>query len=215
MPATVTALVLALLALLPGALYTWAFEQQAGRWGANATDRVQRFAGASAIFLVVELPLVYQCYRLFVASDDIARGNALPAWVWLIPLGVVFVPLLLGRFVGRATYERKNWTQVLTGPSPAPRAWDDLFAQADLTGWVLLTLKDGSSIGGLWGESDATGLRSYAAGYPESQDLLISETAELDAGGKFILDANGLPSLQAVAVLVRWDEVKYAEFIPG
>jgi hypothetical protein len=78
-----------------------------------------------------------------------------------------------------------------------------------------LELKERGWIGGLRGESEATGLRSYAAGYPEVQDLLIAETAELDGQGNFLLDANGDPSLQGVAALVRWDEVKYAVFIPG
>jgi hypothetical protein len=104
MPATVTALVIALLAFLPGGLYTWSFEQQAGRWGANATDRLQRFGGASAIFLALELPLVYQCYRLFVATDDLSKGHPLPAWVWAVPIALVLVPIALGRFAGRSAY---------------------------------------------------------------------------------------------------------------
>ena len=206
---------IALLAFLPGALYTWAFEQQTGHWGASASDRLQRFGGASAIFLALELPLVYQCYRLFIATKKLANGEPLPWWVWLLPAAIIGAPTLAGRFAGRATYERKPWTRILTGPSPAPRAWDELFAQADLTGWLLLRLKSGAWVGGAWAQSPTTGLRSYAAGYPESQDLLIADTAELDAAGQFLLDANGRPFLKGVATLIRWDEVEYAEFIPA
>ena len=54
-------------------------------------------------------------------------------------------------------------------------------------------MKDGSWLGGLWGESTTTGLVSYAAGYPESQDLLIAETAELDEQGDFLLGTDGQP----------------------
>jgi len=66
------------------------------------------------------------------------------------------------------------------------------------------------------GESDTTGLKSYAAGYPESQDLLISELAEIDDGGEFLTDdRDGTPVLTGRSLLIRWDEVTYAEFIPG
>lgn len=210
-----TALVIALLAVMPGGLYTWAFEQQAGRWGAQATDRLQRFVGASALFLAVELPLVYEFYRRFGVTRQIADGRALPAWVWLLPIAVVAIPLLLGRLAGRAAYQRKPWVRFLTGPAPAPRAWDHLFAQADLNGWILLKLKDDGWLGGLWGTSEATTLTSYAAGYPEIQDLLIAETAEVDEDGEFIVDERGVPRLHGVAALVRWDEVDYALFVPG
>lgn len=212
MPGTVVALAITLLAVLPGALYTWAFEQQAGNWGADSTDRLARFAGASAIFLALELPAVYECYRRYVATGDVAAGRPLPAAVWTLPLVVILVPFGLGRLVGRATHRRRPWASVLTGPAPAPRAWDDLFAQADLTGWLVLKLKEGHWLGGYWGASTATGLRSYAAGYPDVQDLLVAETAEVDQNGDFIVDEHGFPRLTGVATLVRWDEVDYALF---
>jgi hypothetical protein len=47
---TFEALLVVIVALLPGATYTWAFELQAGRRGANFSDRVWRFAGSSAVF---------------------------------------------------------------------------------------------------------------------------------------------------------------------
>jgi hypothetical protein len=211
-PSTVTALVILLTAVLPGALYTWAFEQQAGRWGASASDRLTRFAGTSALFLVLGLPAVYEGYRRFVVTGDLAAGRALPVAAWLLPALVLLAPFALGRAVGRATYKRRGWARLLTGPAPAPRAWDDLFAQADLTGWIVLRLKCGGHLAGYWGASSTTGLRSYAAGYPDAQDLLLAETAEVDDDGDFVLDENGFPRLTGAAALVRWDEVEYASF---
>jgi hypothetical protein len=214
-PGTVQAVLVAVLAILPGALYTWTFEQQAGRWGATATDRGQRFLGASAIFFVLELPLLYQLYREFVASGLVQRGAALPWWFWSVPLAVVVAPIGVGWFAGRAAHRRRRWVRVVTGPSPAPRAWDDLFASSDLTGWIILRLKDGTWLGGLWGESEMTGLKSYAAGYPETQDLLLADLAEIDTDGELFLDDSGRPLLTGVSLLIRWDEVAYAKFIPG
>jgi hypothetical protein len=215
MPSTLQAILVTLLAVLPGALYTWAFEQQAGRWGATAIDRVQRFLGVSAFFLVLELPLIYQFYRSFVVTDDVSKGRPLPAWVWFMPVVFVIIPAGIGRFVGRAAYERKRWVTLLTGPSPAPRAWDDLFSGPDMNGWIRLRLKDKTWVAGLWGESATTGLKSYAAGYPEDQDLLVSELVEIDAEGNLVTGEDGGLILTRRSLLIRWDEITYAEYIPG
>jgi hypothetical protein len=214
-PSTFQAVLALALAILPGALYTWAFEQRAGRWGATATDRIQRFLGASAILLVLALPLLYEFYRKFVVSGRVRRGEPLPWWVWVAALAIVMLPIVAGQIAGRAAHNRRDWVEVLTGPTPAPRAWDSLFAAPDITGWLLLRLKDGSWVGGLWGESERTGLKSYAAGYPETQDLLISDLAEMDTEGEMFVDENGDPVLTGVSLLVRWDEVAYAKFVPG
>lgn len=56
--------------------------------------------------------------------------------------------------------------------------------------------------------------RGYAAGYPETQDLYLSDTAQCDpVTGHFLPDAQGKPILRGVGVLVRWDQVAYLEFI--
>jgi Family of unknown function (DUF6338) len=216
MVSTLQALVVVFVAVLPGALYTWSFEQQAGRWGATAGDRVHRFVGASAFFLVVALPVLYGVvYRQFVLTGALADGEALPPWTWLLPPGFVVVPVVAGSLAGKAAYRRRPWVSSLTGPAPAPRAWDYLFATADLTGWVRLHLLDGSWVCGLWGCSQTTGLKSYAAGYPENQDLLVADLAEIDRDGEFITDADGDPILTGRSLLIRWDQVLYAEFIPA
>lgn len=215
MPSTLQAILVTLLAVLPGAIYTWGFEQQAGRWGATAVDRVQRFVGVSAFFLVLELPLIYQFYRLFVASGDVNQGRPLPAWVWFMPVLFVIIPAGIGRFVGHAAYQRKPWVTVITGPSPAPRAWDVLFSGPDMNGWIRLRLKDKSWVAGLWGESATTGFMSYAAGYPEDQDLLVSELVETDADGNLVTGEDGALILTRRSLLIRWDEIVYAEYIPG
>lgn len=215
MPSTLQAILVTLLAVLPGALYTWSFEQQAGRWGATGSDRVQRFLGVSVFFLILELPLIYEFYRRFVVSGDVDQGRPIPAWVWFMPILFVIIPAGIGRFVGRAACERKPWVTLITGPSPAPRAWDDLFSGPDMNGWIRLRLKDKTWVAGLWGESTATGLKSYAAGYPEDQDLLVSELVETDPEGKLVTGEDGDPILAGRSLLIRWDEITYAEYIPA
>ena len=58
-------------------------------------------------------------------------------------------------------------------------------------------------------------LQSYAAGYPEPQDLLICELAESDENGEFLTTEEGLPVLTGRSLLINWDQVAYAELIPG
>jgi hypothetical protein len=215
MVSTLQALVVVFLAVLPGALYPWSFEQQAGRWGATAGDRVHRFVGASAFFLVIELSVLYGVvYRKFMLTGALADGDPLPEWTWLLPPGFVVVPVVVGSLAGRAAYRRRPWVSSLTGPTPAPRAWDHLFATADLTGWIRLRLVDASWVCGLW-VLTGNGTEELRRGYPESQDLLVADLAEIDVDGDFITDAGGDPILTGRSLLIRWEQVLYAEFIPA
>lgn len=216
---TFQALVVVALAILPGAVFTWAYEQQAGRWGANTSDRLLRFLGASSIFLILALPLLYQGYRELVVTRKLEAGAPLPGAVWFLPLGYVLLPYVAGRLLGAATRSRHPWTRLFTGPAPAPRAWDHLFAAGELTGWIRLRLKDGSWVLGVWGREStaATALRSYAAGYPELQDLYLCDTAVVDEEGRAEPDpdGSGRPRLRGVGVLIRWEDILYAEYVDG
>jgi hypothetical protein len=214
MVGTFQALGVLLLAFLPGALYIWAFEREAGGWGLGATDRLLRFVGFSAVFHVLVTPLTYIAYRDYVITGRLAQGKPLPLWLWLVPVLYVGVPLLAGSLVGAATAAGKRWTRFIAGRSPAPRAWDHLFSAHDLTGWVRLRLKNEEWIVGAYATGDNRRLRSYAAGYPDAQDLYLIETAECEPQtGRFILADDGQPRLRGVGILIRWEEVMYLEFI--
>ncbi|MDQ3981580.1 MAG: DUF6338 family protein, partial [Actinomycetota bacterium] len=98
------------------------------------------------------------------------------------------------------------------GLDPAPRAWDYLFGYRP-DGWIRLRLKSGIWIGGAYAVT-ADGRRSYAAGYPEPQDLFLVQTAEVDPGtGQFLFHEDGSIKLRESSVLIRWHEVEYLEFI--
>jgi len=213
---TFQALGVLLLAFLPGALYVWAFEREAGGWGLGVTDRVLRFVGVSAVFHALVAPLTYIAYRNSVLTGRLAHGTPLPLWLWLVPVVYVAVPALAGFFTGSATAAGKRWTRFIAGRSPAPRAWDHLFSAHDLSGWVRLKLKNDEWIVGAYARSSSGRLRSYTAGYPDAQDLYLIETAECEPEtGKFVLGSDGRPRLRGVGVLIRWEEVMYLEFVDG
>jgi hypothetical protein len=56
--------------------------------------------------------------------------------------------------------------------------------------------------------------KSYAAGYPEEQDLYLVNTVEVDPDtGEFAEDENGDPVWRDSGILVSWVEVEFLEFI--
>jgi hypothetical protein len=212
-PDTFQALAVLLLGLLPGALYIWSFERIVGRWGASLSDRVFRFVGVSALLHVLAAPISYGLWAGFIQSGRVARGEALPPWIWFAVGAYALTPISLGWLVGVGTRRRWAWARLLTGRNPAPRAWDDFFG-SDPEGWVRLKLKSGAWIGGALGARD--GRRSYFAGYPENQDLYLVQTAEVDPdSGEFRYDEDERLRVQDSGVLLRWDEVEYLEFFEG
>lgn len=209
MPTTFQAAAVIVVALLPGALYVWAFERQAGRYGIGLSDRVLRFIGGSAVLLAVFAGPLYVLHVNF--TPELIAGRPLPWWLAAFPFAYVGVPLAAGTVLGVGL--RRDWwiAKVLSGPDPAPRAWDYLF-QYNIDGWIRCRLKSGTWLAGAY--ADANGKRSYAAGYPEPQDLYLAASVEVDSRtGEFRLDDDGRPQLGPGGLLVRWEEVEYLEFI--
>ena len=208
MPSSFQAITVIVVGLLPGALYMWAFERQAGRYGIGLSDRVLRFIGGSALFFAVFAGPLYAVYSNYGAP--FSSGMPLPRWLLLLPPVFVGLPILVGTLVGLGLRKGKNWAQKLTGPDPAPRAWDHLF-QYKVDGWVRLRLKSGTWLAGAFAE--ANGQQSYAAGYPEPQDLFLAASVDVDpATGDWRLDGDGNVTLGQGGILVRWEEIEYLEF---
>jgi hypothetical protein len=209
MPDTLQALGVLVIALLPGALYVWAFERQVGRWGIGLSDRALRFIGGSAMFHAAAAPLSYGLWADH--WDAVRSARPVSWWLWLVPMLYVALPWAGGAFVGSRLRAGRPWTRWLTGPNAAPRAWDHLFA-GEVDGWIRLRLKSGAWLGGVFAE--ANGRRSYAAGYPELQDLFLAAAVDTDPDtGEFVRDDAGLPTVQPGGLLIRWEEVEFLEFI--
>lgn len=209
MPQSFQAVAVTLIALLPGALYVWAFERQAGRYGISLSDRVLRFVGGSAVFLAIMAVPLYWLFANY--AHVIASAGTLPAWLAIVPVVYVVLPLVGGTLIGHGLRVGWQWTRVVTGPDPAPRAWDHLF-QHNVDGWIRCRLKSGTWLAGAYAK--ANGRRSYAAGYPEPQDLYLAASVPVDSEtGEFLLNDEGTPDLGEGGLLIRWDEVEYLEFI--
>ena len=197
-------------ALLPGALFVWAFERQTGqRYGIRSRDRFLRFVGGSALVLAVLATPLYWIYARY--WGEFVAGNRLPPAVALVPVAYVALPSAAGWLAGTGLRKGWGWATLITGPNPAPRAWDHLF-QNPTDAWIRCRLKSGTWVGGAY--ADAYGRRSYAAGYPEPQDLFLAIAVELDEDtGEFVLNEHGQPIHGEGGLLLRWEEIEYLEII--
>lgn len=206
---TFQALAVALLAVLPGASYTFAYERVVGGFGVSLSDRLVRFLAASALFAALFSGPGLILYRSYIASGRLDDVN--PALFQLAVLTYVLVPTAVGSFVGYGQKQRWPWITLLVGDAPEPRAWDFLW-RPGVQGIVRVKLKSGSWLAGVFGTT-ASGRRSYAAGYPEKEDLFLSLQLKVDAvTGAFEQDGEGRPVPVASGLLLRWEEIEYLDF---
>jgi hypothetical protein len=217
-PAWVTtfqAAAVTIVAVLPGASYTFAFERVAGSFGVSLSDRLVRFTAASAVFHALFSGPELLIYRTFVVSGRLERAEII-AWEFeLLALGYVLLPTAVGSLVGHGRNRRWRWVSLLTGGSPEPRAWDYVWTQPAKTMVVRLRLKSGRWVAGFFGNVEGA-QGSYAAGYPEAQDLFLGLQVKVEPDtGEFIKDGEGFiqPVEGRTALLVRWDEVEYADLL--
>ena len=214
MTTTLLSLIIIWLAVLPGALFIWAFEMLAGRWTTGIRGGLLRSVGYSAVFHILFLPLTYHLRVSY--WDRMWEGMYVSPWVWAYISLYVVVPITLGLLAGwvitsvtYATSKRYRWIGLLVGRSPAPRAWDYLFGRQGLVGWVRLRTKTGLYMGGYYGEG------SYVAGYPDTQDIYLTRAIEIDPySGEIREGTEGRPLSLRSGLLIRWDEVEYLEFTP-
>ena len=112
MPSTFQALGVALLALLPGALYELAREQRSGRWGLRGADQLVRLLAFSVVFQVVIAPLTYWLYAHYIVTGHFRAGRPVGGWLWglereLIP--PASVPGWAARWTGVNALQPKNY----------------------------------------------------------------------------------------------------------
>lgn len=227
---TFQALFVALLPVLPGALYTLARENFGASWAWQQTDtatQIFRFLGASVVLHVLFAPLSYRAYQEFVANrvaENATKGETLSWWWWAALAGYALLPYALGALTESSRSWRPHscglirWPQALltwllslfVGKNPEPRAWDFLFSKPDLGGYIRLKLTgDKGWKAGLW-------VDSYASGFGVDPDLYIAEEIAISDGGEVVFtedDGQRLPELLERGLLIRWSEIEYLDFM--
>lgn len=204
-PDTAVGLLLLVVAVLPGLVYTLAFERQAGAYGVALADRTLRFIAVSALFHVLAAWPEYWVWRLTLGPGDrlLAADFAI---LWVSAVLLLLLPALTGTLVGQAYVhrdDRPRWQQGLLrwtiGPELAPRAWDDFFSERPST-YLRVRTVDGTLHAGLFAS------QSYAAGFPQPPDLLLEEAWSIDAESGELVAPLGYP-LYIAPGQITWMEI--------
>ena len=208
---TLQGLLVAVLALLPGASYTLAYERVAGSFGSKAPDRLIRFLAASAIFQAVFSGPTLLLYRNYITNGRLQRGEV--NWL-LFEMGTllyVLIPLGCGALIGHG--HKKGWpiARAITGKAVEPRAWDYVWNR-NKPAVVRARLKSDTWVAGLYAEVD--GNKSYASGYPEDCDLYLSVSIEINPEtGELKRNSEGQPVILdgPRSLLVSREEIEYLD----
>jgi hypothetical protein len=193
-PASLIALAIVIVAVVPGSMYTWAYEREASAFGVTLADRTLRFIAISLLFnLVLGWP-EYLLYRVALAGQRFEVGQF--AATWTAVLLVVALPGVIGTVLGglyATRNSREGWAlirnrlspererrllRLALGRTPAPRAWDDLFSDRP-TMYLRVQTADGTPVAGLFADD------SYAGGFPYDADLLLEDAWNLNDDGSF------------------------------
>jgi hypothetical protein len=232
---TLQALLVAVIVVLPGALYTIARENHGASWAWRGTDGatlVFRFLAFSAVFHAVFVWLTYWAYQELVVTDDLYDGKPISWWWYLAVLAYMAIPYLWGvlvekqrrtKFIEQAL-RRKYISMVLRWKYIAPcwgkisrlLLWWRSDSPPELRAWdflfskrqvgvVRLRLTNDEWKAGLWANS-------FASSYGEEGDLYLAEQYFVDKEGVIRQDANGDYVSGGAGLLIRWSEVRYLEF---
>ena len=156
MVGTFQALLVLLVAVLPGAVYTVALEHRGETWAwaatKDATGQLLRFVASSAAFHAVFAPVTYWAYRKLIVTHDLATGQPITLWWWPVLLAYLFIPYVWGDITGRSRhwgphsrrFKRclKWFVELYTVAAREPTAWDWVFGKRDRQGWIRLRLTD-------------------------------------------------------------------------
>lgn len=193
--------------LAPGLLYEWAVEVRAGYRRPESANKTLHAFTRSVVAQVFLSPIAYSAWRYY-RDIDIARSPAGD----LLFLGVALVayvalPVLAGVVVG--TRQRGSRTGT-------PSAWDALFDQPDLRGYVRARLRTGAWVGGVYlRESGGVGSAyGFASGYPDPETLYLPAQLVVDPQtGEMAVGPDG-PLLREWGLLLQGRDIEILEFQP-
>ena len=160
MPTDLNSVIIIILFIIPGFICEWAFSLLVTRKQREATNLILESISLSCLYyglfswaVILTLPL-YESHKI---------------WFGLISFGLLFVgPIIIGIVLAKTMLSKRfRWLQKWLGIiSPIPKAWDSYFSRG-IPCWVLITLNDGTKIGGFWGPN------SFVSSFPSPEDIYI------------------------------------------
>jgi hypothetical protein len=215
-PTSYVALLIVILVVLPGAIYTWAFERQASGFGVTLADRSLRLVATSLLFHFFAGWPEYWLYRTAFSGRAFGLEQFAAAWTGVTLM--IAIPGIIGTAIGSiysTRHTRDGWRLIrrhlneeteikilkfLLGRAPAPRAWDHLFTSRP-SGYIRVWTTEQKWVAGLYAD------RSHAAGAPYETDLYLEEAWEIDERGILSGDKGLGYSVYVPASKIAWLEV--------
>lgn len=217
LPQSFTALLVVVVAVLPGSVYTWAYERQASPYGVTLRDRMLRFIAVSLLFHLVLAWPEWAIYRIAVYGQGLLQPERF-AVLWAGMMFLVAIPGGMGTALGglyatRTTRHGWRWIRswlpehreeqllrIMLGRTPAPRAWDDLFSDRPNVYVRVRTFE------GVWIAGRFAG-HSYAGGFPYQTDLLLEQAWSIDQETGELGETGLGYSVYIPAVWIAWMEI--------
>ncbi|WXJ78524.1 hypothetical protein MTMBA_06010 [Moorella thermoacetica] len=157
-----------------------------------------RFLTLSCINYALWSWLIY----LLIRHDFFIANPIYTAIVWwlIILVSPVLVGVIIAHFHCKETFRKALQRFGINPVHPIPTAWDYRFYETNKPVWVLVTMKDGSQVAGLFGS------RSFASSEPGERDLYIQEVFRIDGDEPWqrVPESDG--------ILILGDQIKHIEF---
>ena len=197
---TVDALFIVLAFVVPGFVMSFVRSQFATGRPQKGTDQVLMYLTLSAINYAVFSWLV----AILVVTDFPREHPFWAAFLWYVV--ILLGPAALGAALGIAIQRdllRPLFAKLRLQPVHiVPTAWDYQFGRLREAHWVLVRLKDGSTVAGFFGPS------SFASSDPEERDVFIEQVYRIDENEAWHRMSEGH------GALVLGDEIRSVEFWP-
>ena len=165
--------------VLPGAISMYIFGLLVAQGDRLLKDRVLE----AICFSLLNFALCFWPIQLLFRDGFL---HAYPLEAWLIALATLVVAPVIWPFVAHRLLrlaERRHWIA-----PQAKTAWDDYFLSRNEGIWIQVTLRDGNTVGGIFGQE------SFASSFPNQGHMFIQELWEIE-DGKFKEPVAGKPGI--------------------
>ena len=125
-------------------------------------------------FSCINFALTFWVFFLINSADFYRRQRF---WYYLIHFGILFILPIVWAILLNALLKLNFFVGKIV--ELIPTAWDYFFSQRKAC-WILIRLKSGDLIGGLYG------VGSFSANFPYNQDIYISEVWKISETGQFL-----------------------------
>ena len=157
-----------------------------------------RFLALSCVNYALWSWLVYLIYKW--APFGKYAWLAAVAWFWIIFVAPGSIGVLLGYLNSKDVIRRGLQRLGFTPLHSIATSWDYKFSRVTQERWVSVTLKDGSTVCGLFGSS------SFASSAPAERDVYLERVYH-------VIEGSWQPIERQDGILIAGDQIRYIEFI--